>query len=216
MAVVVDVKSAAQTASNVTSISWSHAGGAGATAVGVTSYGFINAGVTATATYGGTNMPEGASTTDSVPDLCNIFGLTNLVGLGLTGTQTVQITFTNAAYPIASSVTVTGADTTTCFSHTAVANGNSTTPAVTVTSASGEFVVCTAGADSSGAVTDSGGAQTSYISTTNGGEAANAGTAPGAATVLCQYTTVSAPWCCVAASFKAAAAFVSGLVAVEW
>jgi hypothetical protein len=141
------------------------------------------------------------NTFDSTPDICYIFGLANPPA----GPQTVVISFSNANYPVASSITVTGSDTTTCFSHTNHNSGSSASTTVTCTSATGELVLDTAGCDGSGALIVSG-PQTAYMDgVANGGETVSASTTAGAATVTPTYTLSSAPWAAVVASFKAAA-----------
>lgn len=205
MAVAKDATSAGQTASGVTSISWTHTPVGTPTAVGVTTYGFCNSSPpTPTATYGGTSMTVADHAQDAVPDICYIFGLASPAS----GAKTVVISFGDTNYPVASSITVTGSDPATCFSNVAHATGASGVPTVACTSAAGELVLDVAGSDGSAAVTVTG-PQTAYLGTngtTNGGECANASTTSGASTVTPTYNSQSNPWAIVVASFKAAAA----------
>lgn len=123
------------------------------------------------------------------------------------GAQTVQITFAaTGSYCQAGAISVTGSNTTTCFSNAAVAdNPSSTTPSVTVTSATGELVVDIT-SNSAGLIPTVGAGQTSRFTYNPAGLfAGGSSTEAGAASVTMSWTLSGAQsWTISAASFKAA------------
>lgn len=186
-----------------TSLSWTH------TPVGTPSLAVVgvtirkNASVTAL-TYGGTAMTfirqdtSGNATTE-------LWRLINPP----TGAQTVSVTISAAQNFAGGAITFTGSDTTTPISNHAGATGISTTPSVTVTSASGELVVDAVSLRSGTIPWTVGAGQTlrweRAFSAAFGGS-----TEPGAASVTMSWTnSVSGGWAISAASVKAAGAAVA-------
>lgn len=221
MAVAIDVTSSPHVATAVASISWTHTPSGTPTAVAITTYGFSVATTdTATCTYGGTTAPPATNGSDTVPDISYIFGLANPPS----GAQTVLISFSNTNYPVASSITVTGSDTTTCFDNVGTpvsGTGTGAVTNVTCTSAIGDLVLSAFGVDG-GALTGVG-TQTDYMNAAaNGGEQGSAGTQAGAASVTAQYTASTGGFVGLSASFKqssgitAATPRIIGLASAEW
>jgi hypothetical protein len=189
MAVAIDAVANGPTGSGVNSISWTHTPSGTPSAVGVWVGGWLFNSTISGVTYGGTALT--ANTRYSIAGATNdantqSFGLTSPP----TGAQTVVVNVTGA-YITATSITVTGSNTTTCFSHS---SGNSDTVTVTstasVTSAAGELVVdCVSAFSASGVPNVTGGSQTTqYAVFWNGNLNFGSSTQPGAA------GTVTATW----------------------
>lgn len=195
--------SSGATGSGVSSLSWTHTPVGNPSAVAVAVGYWSNATAISSVTYGGVAMTLAVSQNASSGDKAAIYGLANPPA----GAQTVQITWAaGGIFANAGSISVTGSDTTTCFSHAdGQAAGTGTSAACTVTSAVGELVVDMCNGDNATAgvtITSSGTRRwgTAHV----GSEEANAAaTAPGAATVTMTETlSASKPWAIVAASFK--------------
>jgi hypothetical protein len=139
VAVAFDAVSSASVANNAgTALTWTHTPSGTPTAVAVAVQRYPNT-FGATVTYGGVAMTLAASD-GSLAGVINteIWGLANPPS----GAQTVSVgTGITGDYMEAGAITVTGSDTTTCFSNSISANGTSAAPSVSVTSASGELVV---------------------------------------------------------------------------
>jgi len=207
MAVTFDAKSSG-TGNFVIDVTFTHTPAGTPSAVGIGAFGFNNGSATITATYGGTNVPSFVGpVNDPGADTGLIFGLASPAS----GAQTVTVHGSNFWYPIAHVVTVTGSDTSTCFSNGNSANaGSGTALSVTTTSATGELVLATGGIDGSGADMTAGGGGSNttslYLNDVVGGERASSSLASGASSVTATYTaTGSTNWVMMAASFKAAA-----------
>lgn len=157
-------------------------------------------------TYGASAMALAAhSTNTTTNEFAVIFGLANPPA----GTQTVTVNFTGSSmFGEAFVLTVTGSDTTTCFSNvSADTSGNSATPSCTCVSATGELVVDIMNFDSgsAGLTWTKGGSQTfqteSHASTVYG----EVSTQPGPGSPLTMSWTnggTSGNWAHAAASFK--------------
>jgi hypothetical protein len=203
MAVAFDAVSSNSGAGN--SRSWTHTPVGTPTSVGVAFHVYDGAG-TATVTYGGLSLTKfAAATSASVGGNPNHTEIWGSDGQTLpTGAQTVLISFSGSDFCEAGAVTVTGSDTTTCFSN----GGNnsdgagSTAVSVTTTSATGELVLEVTGNSAVILPTVTGG-QTSRWGVA-GWESAGA-TQAGAASVTPTWSLSSAnSWTASAASFKAA------------
>ncbi len=131
------------------------------------------------------------------------------------GAQTVTVTLSAADDKVAGAITVTGSDTSTPISNHAGATGNSATPSVTVTSASGELVVDTVTLFEGGTWTPGAG-QTERWDRQQTPVSGAGSTEAGAASVTMSWTNTRADrWAISAASIKAAgaAAATSGTAA---
>ena len=190
------------TGSGVTSVSWTHTPVGTPTAVGMGTYYFGDALVTA-ATYGLTSFGASvANSSDTTGDLLRLYGLANPAS----GAQTVSITWQWAVYPVAGSVTVTSSDTTTCYRSGSPnsANGSGNALSVTISSATGDLIYAVGGQDPCGTITPG---NTSRWTQASGGLDGMGETADGAASVaMTASTSGSNPWCIAGASFQAAAA----------
>lgn len=167
------------------------------------------AGVPATITYGGTSMGAvpAATAVDGLGTCGSIYGLANPAS----GAQTFNITWGGARDVVATITTVTGSDTTTCFSSVDALAGDSAAPSLTISSAADELVIAGGGTDGGSSITEGAG-QTSRGSGSAGGIRFRCTTEAGAASVVSDFTTgVSSPWVVTAGSVKAA---VSKLAAI--
>lgn len=189
-----------------TVFSFTHPGGSSATAVAV---GIQTFGATISSiTYGGTSMSQAATVTDGNGTVNYLYGLTNLGGLGLTGSQTVQLTFSSSGPDAeAGSISVSCSNTTTTFDQANSAQANSSTPSVTVNSTTAEIVVDELGATSgAGTITATASGQNiRWGPIAVGGNKALGSTTPGAATSTTpaySFSGGSAVWGMTAASFK--------------
>jgi len=205
MSVAFDAVSTANAAS-VTSLSWTHTPTGTPSAIGIGCYGYAAA--ISSGTYGGTSVGTPVESIAGGPDYAGLCGLANPAS----GAQTVVLNFAGSCYPDAGAITVTGSDTTTCFSNHASAAANSANQTVTVTSATGELVMDAGGQDlDSGAPTAAGG-QTQRWSVVLLGERSVGSTAAGAASVAMAWTWPGAAnWATTAGSFKAAGSGTQGL-----
>lgn len=210
MAVAFDAVSNANNENNVsTTMSWTHTPVGTPSSVGVSAQIYNDTANSITSiTYGGsslTKMP--GSTSGSQGGFSSHTEIWGSDGLTLaTGAQTIVITFAAVgSYCQAGAITVTGSNTTTCFSAAAVNdNASSTTPSVTIASATGELVMDQT-ANSAGQVPTAGGSQTSRYTYNPAGLFAGGGsTQPGAASVTMSWTIAANSWTISAASFKAA------------
>jgi hypothetical protein len=211
MAVAFDAVSSASVANNAgTTLSWTHTPVASPpSSVGVALQFYNDASMSVTGvTYGGQALTKLAtSTSGSVGGFSSHTEIWGSDGLTLpSGAQTVVITASATGnYIEAGAITVTGSNTTTCFSNGANASdvGGSTTATVTCTSATGELVMDIAGTANQ-TVTNSG-TQTSRWSQSPGFFVTAGSTQAGAATDTSTWTlSGSVTWCMSAASFKAA------------
>ena len=222
MAVAFDAAGPGATGSSVSSISFTHTPVGTPTAVGVWVCGYFNAADCSGVTYGGIAMVGGTTYTDTnFSDACaKSFGLANPPS----GAQTVVVSGTSF-FPSADSISVTGSDTTTCFSNRSGAFGvNSTgtqSTSSSVTSAAGELVVdCVSGFAGSRVPSGVGAAQTiQYTAFWNGNLDAGISSQAGAAgTVTATWsdsgTNTGAHWAAAIDSFKAAAVAVGNIVAM--
>lgn len=122
----------------VSSLSWTHTPTGTPSGVGVGVAWWDGANAVSTATYGGTSMtPHKISDINGSSDRVSIFALAN----PSSGSQTVAIGWGTSVVPNGVAITVTGGDTTTVHSNTSSANGSSTAPSTTCTSATGELVM---------------------------------------------------------------------------
>ena len=143
MSVTIDTHSSVQTFTGVSSVSWSH------TASGTDRFVLVNVAfigdpsskTISGVTYGGVSMS--AAISSSNPNLgggqngiSQIWGLIN----PSTGSQTVQVTFTGTCDGVAGSVSWNGANQTAAIGNTTSATGDSSAPATTISSASGNMV----------------------------------------------------------------------------
>jgi hypothetical protein len=209
MAVAHDAASTA-TGANVTSLSWSHAGGTPtAVGTGISWWDGESNAITGVTYDGVAQTVAAAATRAGFADRCSIYGL----GAPAAGTKTVAVTWGAGVYPVAGAETVTGSDTSTVFSNTATADGSSTTPSVTVTSATGELVLAVMDARQT-FTTDA--SQTERWNTNQSGLRGAGMTEAGAASVVMNGTLgASDNWIFAGVSFKEAAAGAavgSGLV----
>jgi hypothetical protein len=144
-----------------TNYSWTHTpvGTPTGVAVGIQLYTGGSCTSISSVTYGGTPMTQATSVaiTDATT-LVAMYGLANPPS----GAQTVVVTMnTNCGmFSQARSATVTGGNTTTVFRAANSAQGNSTTPGVSVTSAFGDLVVDIEGNPTSTTTPTAGGSQT--------------------------------------------------------
>lgn len=179
-------------------VTWTHTpvGTPTAVAVLITSFGLV---VDPTVTYGGASLGAYVvKQSSATPDVTYIYCLSNPSA----GAQTVNVSWTGgSAYVVPFAVTVTGSSTSSCFSNSAGAAGNSTALSNTVTSAAGELVIDLADQDAGGTFT-AGVGQSNVLTSNDGGIHAAISTKAGAASVTMTWTsTNSAPWANVAASF---------------
>jgi hypothetical protein len=201
--VALDAISALQSASSVPSLSWTHTptGTPTAVAVVLNNFGSGGPGQGATSvTYGGVSMTRAQTVDNSVSSTTDVWGLANPPS----GAQTVIVNLPTGSFPLAASITVTGSDTTTCFSNSNSANGSSTTPSVTVNSQVGDLVVDFVGSFTGAGGSTAGGSQTLRWSGTLGGDFAMGSTLAGASPNVTMTWTFpsSVAWGQVAASFK--------------
>lgn len=186
-------------------LSWTHTPVGAPTAVAVVIGGYAAGSTISSVTYGGVSMSAGTAYGDyPATYYTRMYGLAN----PSSGAQTVTVTFSGNTYAAAAAITVTGSDTTTCFSNS---SGNTATASSsisdTVSGATGELVVdCVAGFIAGAGASGVGGAQTSrYSAFWNGNISFGVSTAPGAASVTTTWSTVSSSDHCAGAigSFKA-------------
>jgi hypothetical protein len=205
MAVVFDAKSSV-TGAATTSVTWTHTPVGTPTAVGIGAYGWEQ-GLTSTwaCTYGGTTVPPATTQVyDAGGDGAVIFGLAN----PSSGVQSVTVSSPNSTYFVATGVTVTGSDITTCFSASNQAIGTNAAPSITVAGGgTNDLVMCVCGADGANASMSAGGGGSNttslYLNLANGGITLSVSTAPGAASVTGTYSAAgSVNWAMMAASFK--------------
>lgn len=204
MSVVFDAvgpSSAGQTASSVSSMSWTHTPVGVPTAVSV-QVALVSTPFTGsvTVTYGGVSMTNAVDKTNPTITRAIIFGLASPPS----GPQTVVVTFGSAIDKAAGgSITVTGSDPVACFDFvSAGATGRSNHPLDNpCSSAVGDLVIdCGAQRVISGSWTPNAG-QTQAWMNING----TSSYAPGAASVtMIENTGTSDFWSIVSASFKAA------------
>lgn len=215
MSVAFDAISSAIVQNNAgTTLTWTHTPVASPpSAVGVVLNFYNDASMTVTGiTYGGqalTKLAAATSPTESGGGASHHTEIWGSDGLTLaSGAQSVVVTASATGnYIIAAATTVTGSNTTTCFSNGAGAgNAANATPTITCTSATGELVIdIAANAPSVSAPTNSG-TQTSRWSQDIGGFfSASGSTQAGAATVTSTWAQTTADWVMSAGSFKAAA-----------
>lgn len=191
-------------AMSVSSVSWTHtpSGTPTAVAVGATN----NSGKTATSTYGGTST-SGGGTANQGSSIAVLKGLANPAS----GAQTVAVTFSASVTDgYCGSITVTGSDTTTCFSHVSAGNagtgGSSSITDAACTSAVGELVVdlCINWSNTHDTFT-AGSGQTQRWANQDGSVAGTQSTAPGASSVtMSEAIAFPDVWAIISASFKVA------------
>jgi hypothetical protein len=210
MAVVLDAVGPGATGSTVNSITWTHTPVGTPSAVGVWGCGYNPA---FSCTYGGTSMAAGTLYNPGSISAGNSqsFGLANPPS----GAQTIVLSTSNNAYIAGNSISVTGSDTTTCFSNRSGNSGTVNNSTASVTSAVGELVVDSVGSFQATAVpSGAGGSQTSrYTAFWNTNLNAGISTQPGAAgTVTATWSTLTdsgtITYGASIDSFKAAAAAV--------
>lgn len=212
MSVVFDAASSTS-GTNVSSLSWTHtpSGTPSAVGVGTMYWGTGSNRTVSSISYGSGNLtvaPGNPSGFNAQNDAATVWGLANPPS----GAQTVTVTYSGSGcYPTAGAVTVTGSDTTTCYSNGNSGLGNSTSLSVTVTSATGELVFAIGGQDGSPTTVLTAG-QTSRFGPLSSGDIRSLGeTVDGAASVnMTISATNSARWAMAAASFKEAGAAASG------
>jgi hypothetical protein len=151
-----------------------------------------------TVTYGGTSLGTYAVKKLSGTDIVYIYCLPNPPS----GAQTVNVSWISGnAYVTAFAITVTGSNTSSCFSNSASASGSSNSISNTVTSATGQLVIDIADQDPGGTLTAGGGQSNTSTSNVSGLHSA-VSTAPGSASVTMTWSSSSsAPWADAAASF---------------
>jgi len=205
--VAFDAAASAQRSGGAGSLSWTHTpvGTPTGVAVGLTNF---NSNCTiSTVTYGGTSMGAAAQSA--------VFGSGNQNDVRLyvlaapsSGAQTVSINFSSGSscFVAGGSITVTGGNTTTAARASNKAAGTSTTPAVSVTSVSGDLVIdIAATADNNITLTGAGGGQTIQVANKAGGGnrlSMSTITATGATTNLSWTIASSNAWANQAASFQ--------------
>jgi len=117
-------------------------------------------------TYGGVSMVQEASQTISAGgSSVQIWALANPSA----GAQTVVITCGQHMYTQAGSITVTGGSTVTAIRAANTALATSTTPSVSVTSATGDFIVDVVGSTGANVTTTAGGSQNKRWGPTDAG-----------------------------------------------
>ncbi len=144
MSVAFDAKgpSTGTTSSASNTISWTHTPSGTPTAAAVV-IGWVDTGgkTISSVTYGGTSMSQAGSTQISASGFWKtaIFGLANPAS----GAQTVTVTFSGALSHggTGQSITVTGSDTTTCFTGNASTSGTTDPASLSVTSQNDELVI---------------------------------------------------------------------------
>jgi hypothetical protein len=193
-------------ASNVSSVTFTHTPSGSPSAIGVGVAKWPNTSISGI-TYGGVPLVHAVtSSTGGGGDVAAIWGLANPP----TGAQSVIVNFSaGGQYPTVGCVSVVGSDTTTCFTlgHTGSATGTSTTPTVSITSAAGELVLSVVSQDPDTGVLTAGGTATNRWSVIYGGARGQGATEDGTTSHTASFSTgVSQPWCIVAAAFKEAAA----------
>lgn len=210
MAVAFDAASTATVGgSGITTLSWLHTPVGTPSAVAILLQSFPTS-TAITVTYGGTNVPLVITQAIS-SSYAKIFGLANPPA----GPQTVVVTFsTTGSYTEAAAITVTGSDTTTCFSNSNSATATSTAPQVTVTSATGELVVDIVANEASESETKAGGQTLAWGTISAAGDFASGSyMAAGASNTTMSWTLGSSQaWGVAAASFKAAGGGGGGAV----
>ena len=205
MTVVFDA-AATNSVSGGTSLSWTHTPVGTPTAVGIFIYTWPITGVSITGvTYGGVNVPlketsPGASAFGDTLQVL-IYGLAN----PLAGAQTVSISFSGSSFASGASVSVTGSNTTTCFSNSiSTASNAATSLSVNCPSATGELVCDILGAQSAVALTPDASQSTIWGPITFGSQQSVGSSKAGAASVTMLWTFPSEFCCLAAASFKLA------------
>lgn len=203
MAVAFDAVGPGVNANAVGSFSYTHTPSGTPTAVGLGLCWYDESG-TLTVTYGGAAMTSAESVTSS-PLKGELFGLANPAS----GAQTVAGNWDlGSHYPIGSTITVTGSDTTTVFTDTNSASGNSGNTSVTVTSAVGELLMSAVMMNNGGVAIGPVSGENERFEAGNSGLQGQVQTAAGASPSVSMDTTsaASGPWVIVAGSFKSAAA----------
>lgn len=202
MTVAFDAVGPGVNASAVGSFSYTHTPAGTPTAVAL-GLGWFDDSGTLTVTYGGAAMTSVESVAASSLK-AELFELANPAS----GAQTVAGNWNlGSHYPVGSTITVTGSDTSTVFSDTNSASGSSTTPSVTVTSDTGEFVMSAVLINNGGVSLAPNGSQDERFEAGNSGLQGAVMTTTGAASVTMDMTTAgTGPWVTVAGAFKSAAA----------
>jgi hypothetical protein len=155
-------------------------------------------------TYGGTSMGAAAVTQTFAGsgDTAQIFCLANPPA----GAKTVIVNWSNPGaggqYQNGASVTVTGSNIASCFSHVGSGTGTGTAISASITSATNELILDLADVSNASASMTPGGGQTQIGSTNNGSITAAISTKPGTASTTMSWTSgASANWNEVIASF---------------
>jgi len=204
MAVALDVASSAQSTGSGATLSWTHTpvGTPTAVGVGVSVDKFPSATISGV-TYGGVSMTI-ENQTVSGEARAAIFGLANPTS----GAQTVEITTSVAVDGIVGgAISVTGSDTTQCFSANAIASGFNTVQTVDVASSASELVMDVVSLDLNSALTFDGSQTERWNRTPEGFLRGACSTETGSATTTMSSSTgVNVNFAMVAASFKVAAA----------
>jgi hypothetical protein len=189
--------------------SWTHTPVGTPTAAAVLVSFYSGGGTTGTTissvTYGGTNMGA-AAVTQNAPggtgDTSQIFCLPNPPA----GAKTINVNWSNPSaggqYQNDWSVTVTGSNTSSCFSHVNSAAGTGTALSTSITSATNELIIDVADVSNAGPTMTPGGGQTQIGSTTNTSISGAISRKPGTASTTMSWTSsVSAAWTQAVASF---------------
>lgn len=188
----------------VTSVSWTHTPVGTPTAVACSVGVALGAGTAPTGiTYGGAALTMAQNQISASSEAVSVWGLANLSA----GAAGVVVSFAASTYLDCEAITVTGSDTTTCFSNSAKATALSGTASVNCVSATDELVIDGLELNNSTAVTAGGGQTQRWSKLFAFNLRRHAGsTKAGATSVTMSWTFSQDTWAIVAASFKAAAA----------
>lgn len=200
MAVAFDAVGPGVNAAAVSSFSWTHTPVGTPTAVGVGVSWYDSASGPLVITYGGATMTSAVSLANGILQ-SETFGKANPAS----GAQTVAGSWTGGGshYPIGSSISVTGSDTTTCFSNTTSSSGTGTTITASCVSAAGELVMDTCVSNGGTPTLTVGAGQTQRWNASNSGLTGAGSTEGGAASVTMSWSSsASNPYVQTAASFK--------------
>lgn len=210
MSVVFDAQSTTSVGNNgTTTLSWTHTPAGVPTSVGVALQDYIGGGPTVSGVkYGGNALTQYSAATSGGTGIGNITEIWGSDGVILpTGPQTVQITFSGTgAYCIAGAITVTGSNTTTCFSNASAANATSASPSVVCNSVLGELVMSIAMNDSSDTTLATSQSLRWGPLSQSGQVAACSTSSALAGSTTMSWTCASEAWTISAASFKAGSA----------
>ena len=196
--------SSSSSGTGVVSLSFTHTPVGTPTAVGVMATTAFGNSTAPTVTYGGAAVNSGTVAETSYFFKDWVMGLAN----PSSGAQTVSVTPSSTVDVIAGSVTVTGSDTSTCFSGAGVAaQASGTTVTANCPSASGELVIGVYTSNNSGTSTPgSGQTNTIVLNTSNYRARGGYKAATGNPETMSWTMSASQQWNMVAQSFKDAAA----------